>query len=287
MTKVILTIADSTRLVEPLLSGLGDRRLFFSFGKEIPELSEYEVSIWMGGAYACQLQKLGMVQTLCSPGATWLPSLDSSLTSRTIHSGVLSDLSSYGTTSLWVKPSEAKIQSVPAAAYSYSELTQLFKENDLPADVSLQWTEEILLIDYEHRFFVADGKIISGSPYKVKGKGYSELIDTSEFENAKLFAQFAVESDPDNMPPAFVIDVGLNTETGKWFVIEANRAWSSGLYGTDPAAALDVIDYACQYSEEKWQWNPDSHLINLNNQWDDLIVSPLDSLTYGFIEFAK
>lgn len=285
MSKAILTIADTTRLVEPLLEGLGDRRLFFSFGEEVPDLSFMETSIWMGGAYATQLQNIGLAQTLCSPGVQWLPSLDVALTSRTIHSGELTDLSSYGAKQLWVKPSEAKIQSLPAASYSYRELVSIFHENNLPSTVSLQWTEDILDIDFEHRFFVADGKIISGSPYKVEGKGYSRFINMTEFDNAKLFAQFVLDSDSTNMPPAFVIDVGLNLKTQKWFVIEANRAWSSGLYGTDSAAALDVIDYACQYSEEKWQWKPDSHLVNLNEGWETLLVSPIDSSTSGFFEF--
>jgi hypothetical protein len=287
MVKAILTIADTTCLIEPLLAGVGDRRLFFSFGEEIPDLSSMKTSIWMGGAYATQLQNIGLAQTLCSPGAHWLPSLDSTLTSRTIHSGELTDLESYGTKQLWVKPSEAKIKSLPAASYSYPDLVNIFKENKLPSTVSLQWTEEILDIDFEHRFFVADNKVISGSPYKVNGKGYSKTINMSQYDNAEMFAQFVLDSDSTNMPPAFVIDVGLNMKTQKWFVIEANRAWSSGLYGTNPSAALDVIDYACEYSQDKWQWNPDSHLINLNREWEELIVIPVDSSTSGFFEFIK
>jgi hypothetical protein len=259
MSNAILAVGDSTRLVTQLAHGLSGRELFFSYGREIPDLSSYDVSYWMGGLYALKLQQLGLALHLCSPGAEWLPGLEPSVTGRTVYSGLVSELQEFSG-ELFVKPAEAKIRALPAGFYTPADVARIFAAQGFTEAIQLQWTTERLSINYEHRFFVAAGKVITGSPYLVNGGGWHESIDSSRFEEAKAFAQFVLNSYPDSMPPAFVLDVGLNELTDKWFVIEANRAWSSGLYGSNPALALEVIDEACSYAGELWRWKPDSHL---------------------------
>jgi hypothetical protein len=43
----------------------------------------------------------------------------------------------------------------------------------------------------------------------------------------------------DTLPTATVVDVGF--VDGAWAVIEANAAWTSGRYTSDPAVVFDVI----------------------------------------------
>jgi hypothetical protein len=286
MTKAVLAMGDSTRLVETLSKGLNGRKLFFSYGEEIPDLTAYDTSYWMGGAYAAKLQNIGLATNLCSPGANWLPSLDADIAGRKIFSGTVSELP-HTVNRIWVKPSEAKIVDFPAGLYTYKEVENIFARNDFSDDISLQWTHDIMDINYEHRFFVADGEAVTGSPYLVDGKGYHENIDRSHMPEAALFAQEVLTYDPNNMPSAFTLDVGLNQRTGKWFVVEGNRAWSSGFYGCNPSLALDVIDSSCAYSGEQWQWKPDEHLAKLSKTFTPLRISE-DSSKDGmhFVEFG-
>jgi hypothetical protein len=283
--RALLTMGDSTRLVEPFLPGLTSHDLFFSYGKTVPDLSSYKtVSYWMGGAYALELKNVGLAQNLCSPGPLWLPDLPFDLVSRKIYSGVIEELKRFSG-DVWAKPSEAKVPCFPAAKYSYAELSKIFAENNLVPNLSIQWTPDILPIDFEHRFFVADNQIITGSPYKVHGIGFGKDIDFSEYLAAKEFAA-EVLTNADN-PPAFTLDVGMNTETGKWITIEGNRAWSSGIYGSNAEAAITVVDYSCSYAEDKWQWTPDFQLIESGKKWERLTVLPIAEEAIGFYKFEK
>ena len=287
MAKALLAMGDTARLVESLFTSTDPRELFFSYGDTIPDLSAYETSYWMGGRYAAKLRHIGLATSLCSPGAKWLPSLDRTIAGREVTEGTLGDLSNT-VGKLWVKPSEAKIPTIPAGLYSYEELKDLFTAGGFSSNISLQWTHEVLNINYEHRFFVAEGQVITGSPYLVDGKGYRTDIDTSRMSAAQAFAEHVLASDAKNMPPAFTLDVGLNVATNKWFVIEANRAWSSGLYGCDPTAASDVIEYACSSAiESRWQWKPDTHLTKLVDDLQALeIVNPNEE-SIGFFRYSQ
>lgn len=286
MTKnTVLAMGRSTRIVEPLSKGLTDgRRLIFSYGEQIPRLDPANLSYWFGGAYAVLLKKLGYAQHLCSPGSGWLPSLDEAVTGRHIFEGTVADLSEF-TGALWVKPSEAKVNDLPAGLYTPQHVRDVFDRNDFTEDISLQWTTSVLNINFEHRFFVADGQIIAGSPYLVDGFGYHAGIDTSRMADAAAFAADVLTLG--NVPPFFTLDVGLDMDTGAWLVIEGNRAWSSGFYGCEPAAALEVVDASCTYSDDEWQWKPDAHLVKLSaTDWTPLRFSdePIED-SLQFFEF--
>jgi hypothetical protein len=284
MTRAILTMGNQTKIIQYLIPGLGDRDLFFSFGETVPNLSLHDaVSYWMGGAYALKLQTIGLAQNLCSPGSEWLSSVDTQLLGRTIRTGELKDLES-DMGKLWVKPSESKIPSFPAGAYSAESLTAIYKANNLPENTSIQWTSSILDVDYEHRFFVIEGNIVTGSPYRVDGVLYGDAINFSYLELARSFAQEALQELGDNVPPAFTLDVGYDKKAQNWLIIEANRAWSSGFYGSKSAAALEAVEYSCQYSGRKWQWIPDAPLLLLNENYTPLRVTANDD-DYGFVKY--
>ena len=62
--------------------------------------------------------------------------------------------------------------------------------------------------------------------------------------SSRSFVASLMESCGDELPAAFVLDVGL-IEGRDWAVIEANPASSAGLYGCDPHKVLDVLAGAC------------------------------------------
>jgi hypothetical protein len=268
----VLAIAKSSRLVAPLTHGLDGRELVFSYGREIPKLDPENCSYWMGGAFAYQLQFVGHATELCSPGSNWLPSLDENVTGRKVHTGTLKDIAG-GTDRLFVKPAEAKISSLPASAYTGKEVEAVFAAEGFADGIQLQWTEGILKMNFEHRFFVLDGEVLTGSPYLVDGVGYHPGIDRSRQSDAEVFLREVLDSQPDLMPPAFVVDVAMNESTGNWVVIEANRAWSSGLYGCDPTLALLAVDASSHHESARWQWVPDAHLVENVKTWDPIVVS--------------
>jgi hypothetical protein len=275
----ILTMARSSRLVEPITKGVTDQRLIFSYGQTIPELDPQNTIYWMGGAFMLKVRRVGLAASLISPGAQWLVDIDEELSGRKIYEGTLEDYVAFGRT-CWVKPSEAKIVKFPAGLYSPEQVVKIFSEENFTHKISLQWTEAVLPLNYEHRFFIADGEVITGSPYLVNGKGYSSTIDTSKYEEAKKFANYALKAlGVNNIPPAFVMDVALNEDTNKWLIVEANRSWSSGFYGSDPKLALEVVKLGCVPSEDKWTWKPDEHLKQVDEEQEPLRVIPYAELS--------
>ncbi|MER5785019.1 ATP-grasp domain-containing protein [Streptomyces mobaraensis] len=87
----------------------------------------------------------------------------------------------------------------------------------------------------EYRLFVLDGAVRGGSRYGERGRlALGPLAPDAARFGAELLAAHA-----DTLPSAVVVDVG--TVADGWAVIEANAAWASGLYTTDPDTALDVV----------------------------------------------
>jgi hypothetical protein len=286
MNNAILTMARSSRIVEPLTKGVTNQRLFFSYGQTIPELSDFATSYWMGGAFALKLRRIGLASRLVSPGATWLPELPVSLTGRTIHEGDLEAFLAYDAPA-WVKPSEAKIVSIPAGIYSSAQIQEKFHDANFTHAISLQWTETVMSMNHEHRFFVADSKVITGSPYLVDGEGYHPGISYARYEEAKTFAQHVL--DEVETPPAFTLDVAFDEHTQKWVVIEGNRAWSSGFYGADPVAALETVRLSCNAEDDVWLWEPDEHILQLETEQLALSVISVEDIEnqVDVFEFSK
>jgi len=282
--EAILTMAKSVNLVSPLLSGIKDERFFFSYGEEIVDVSSFDTSYWMAGAFAVKLREAGLAQNLCSPGSEWLSELPIELTGRTISEGNLDALESVSG-EVWLKPSEAKIADLPAGKYVYSQVRDVFAKNDFSNNISLQWTHDIIRMNYEHRFFVLDGEILTGSPYLVDGMGYHKGIDTSKQHDAKEFAQFVLDNI--DTPIAFTLDVAFDMDKERWLVIEGNRAWSSGLYGCDPQLALQSIKASCHSDDPLWAWKPDRHIEDISKTYTPLVVSKLEMLDQltGCLEF--
>ena len=69
------------------------------------------------------------------------------------------------------------------------------------------------------------------------------LTDVPESVEAASFCEAVLAHPTIKYPHAFVLDVGETCDRG-WSVIEANAAFSSGIYGNNPFKALEVIRQA-------------------------------------------
>jgi hypothetical protein len=259
--KALIVVSDSVRFANGFIEGLNGRELFLSYGKEVIDYSQYEMtSFWMAGGFAARMQRAGLAMSIYAPGQTWLSGLDLALTGRRIETGTLDEMPVK--TILYAKPAEAKIRGFVSAKYTKQDIKNIYAAENVPSKTILQWSEDILDINHEHRFFVADGRILTGSPYYVDSVIYKEGMTSPFSEAAKKFALDVIEALKDNQPPAYTLDVGRNEETGDWLIIEANPAWSSGLYGCNPAAVIDVLDVACHATDERWLWKPSQYLMD-------------------------
>jgi hypothetical protein len=112
----------------------------------------------------------------------------------------------------------------------------LFKKEDLLMALATKITDahkdKFLIISEkktilaEYRFFVIDGKVVTGSLYKIRG----QLITSDSIDKeALVFAQKMVELWSPSQ--AFVIDIALTDKGPK--IIEVNNISSAGLYKSD------------------------------------------------------
>lgn len=171
------------------------------------------------------------------PANDWLPNLSLELVQRQIQATTLSQAREMRKRAFY-KPASFKV--FKAGVYSCgSELP-----NESEADGSTQvLISEVVHWESEFRFFILDGEVLTGSVYFRDGE--SAQVDgqwpssCEEMDAARDTAVKAYNTGGE-LPRSVVIDTGHIRGAG-WAVIEANPSWGSGLYGSDPDLALDVI----------------------------------------------
>jgi hypothetical protein len=97
----------------------------------------------------------------------------------------------------------------------------------------------------EYRYFVLDGTVVAGSQYLSFGRPSWRFVGDWPPTTGMPTAGVAVVEGlcaamKGELPPAFVVDVGVIEDRG-WAVVEFNPAWSAGLLGADPRAVLPVL----------------------------------------------
>jgi hypothetical protein len=98
----------------------------------------------------------------------------------------------------------------------------------------------------EYRCFVLEGKVVASSPYLSFGRPVWRAGEKAgPSKDALATCGRVLWEMGDDLPPAFVVDVGLVEGRG-WAVVEFNPAWCSGLLGADPVPVLAVLERACQ-----------------------------------------
>lgn len=261
MKSAFVVMAETSRFASRLLPGAGQREFFLSYGFAVPDPSGYDkVSYWSAGGYSARLRRIGLAGDFTAPGQSWLSTVDPKLTGRQIVTGKLPEIPEGRL--LFAKPAEAKIDAMVAGKYTAEAIDLICAKENVPADTLFQWTEDILSINHEHRFYVCDGKVRTGSPYLIDGIVYHDEMTSPRYAEALKAAEFTVRELGDNQPAAYTLDMGLNEVSGQWIIIEANPAWSSGIYGCDPAVVIDVLDVACNTADDLWRWEPAQYLVD-------------------------
>lgn len=255
-------VAETWKYTEWFKSSVRDKDFYLSYAEFIPELEEYEnVAYWMSGGYGARLQNAGFALKLSAPGQAWLSSLDEELTKRKIATGLIDEMPN--NTPIWAKPAEAKIEAIKAGLYTKQAVEKIAIEENIPINTKFQWTDSILEVNHEHRFYVVDEEILTGSPYLIDGEVYHNTMKSRYYEDAQNFAYYALNQLKENRPKTFTLDIGRNEVTSEWLVIEANPTWSSGIYGANPKLVLDALSLASNEDNEEWLWRPAEYLTNL------------------------
>lgn len=240
---------------------IGDR------GFDLPEVKPSpETAWWMPTEHAVKLQYSGFSIPFMAPGSHWLPTVSQALTGRFIGSATVEEILSNKdiflhteTGKLWIKPAEFKHQEFFAGQYSQEGIAAF----NLPPDAVLQWTSTVLNIAEEHRFYVLDNEVVTGSEYLVDGVTYYDGAVSSRKDEALSFVVEAVQEMGLNQPPAYTLDVAFDRVSASWVVLEGNPAFSSAIYGSNPKKVVDVLLRCCNpgQNDTKWLWEPDSYLM--------------------------
>jgi hypothetical protein len=102
----------------------------------------------------------------------------------------------------------------------------------------VEWSVEL-------RYFVLNGKAVAGSAYIAHGRAVWNGKDGPVPTAGLPVVEGVCEALVDELPPAFVIDVGRIDDRG-WAVVEFNPVWSAGLLGADSRAVLPALLRATQ-----------------------------------------
>ena len=255
----LLVMGRSIELLKQFEPLVGDKdwELWFSYGEEIPSL-EPDHLFFGAGRFALALKRLQPERHFSSPGASWLPNLPAELLGRKVYEETFEDALEVMPEKLWFKFSELKHDLVPAEAYERCELKTILEAQPELKAVSCQWTTDLLTLNFEHRFFVVDGELLTGSPYHVDGKvTFAEGSAWRRFEEAELFAREVARELRTLAPDAYTLDVAFDVLRERWLIVEGNRAWFSGFYGSDPFKALEAVK-ASLAGDDQWEWVPDA-----------------------------
>jgi hypothetical protein len=205
----------------------------------VPEhLKGQEVSIYAEPLFAARVEDaLGI--RFPAPPEDWLLHLPMEMVRRQIRSMTLAE--ARGLQGRWfVKPADFK--TFKAGVFADGA--------ELPGEEKVAGTEPVLVSEVVHwesefRFFMREGKALAGSVYFRNGETAEQdgkwKCASEEYKAARQLAEAAFAATREHLPEVVVIDTGLIRGKG-WAVIEANPAWGSGLYGSDPAEVLKVLE---------------------------------------------
>lgn len=275
MKNVIVTTATNW-VSEEVREGLNPDgfRVVKDYGFDIPFPAQDIHAWWLPAAHATKVFLSLPDIHFTAPGSEWLERIPLELTGRFINSLTLGDLLDWRFPGrLWMKPSEAKLDMLPAAFYDFSQLSSIANTYGLSREMNMQWTSSFIPFNWEHRFYVVGGVVITGSPYLVDGSTYNDGVSWDKYEEAMAYAQTAVDLIDDYQPHSYVLDVGLNEENGEWLVVEANPTWCSGFYGSNIEKVIEAIHESMKPCNG-WDWKPDAELIRTNTKKKKLGICP-------------
>lgn len=222
LTASARTLRDTARLRGLETVQLPDR--------EVPRgLRDRAAHLHAGPSFADAVAPVLGIAPLEAP-ADWLARLPAAFVRREIRAVPISE--AYGLRRpVFVKSPNDK--SIPALVYADGSRLPGPDAVD-PETVVL--VSDVVKFDAEYRLYVLDGQIHTGSRYAVSGR----LSPAPLCAAALAFGSELLAAAGHTLPSAIVVDIGV-TDVGQWAAIEANAAWASGCYTSDPERALDVV----------------------------------------------
>jgi hypothetical protein len=187
--------------------------------------------------------------TLLEPPLDLLARLPPALLLRRVESRRWENITAHFPGPLFLKPADPLAKVFDAGVYR--ERAQVRTPTPIAPDTPVLVAEPVEWLA-EYRCFVLEGLVVAGSPYLSFGrplhhaaaKAAPPVLPAAALDVCRrLLAPCTVE-----LPPAFVVDVGLIEDRG-WAVVEFNPAWCSGLLSADPDPVLDVLRRACRTRE--------------------------------------
>lgn len=140
----------------------------------------------------------------------------------------------------FVKPADPLDKWFDAGVYSDARdiRTRGADRPDAPVLLSevVEWSVEL-------RYFVLHGRAVAGSPYLSYGRPawrYHANLPSPVPVAGLAVVEGVCAALADELPPAFVVDVGRIDERG-WAVVEFNPIWSAGLLNADARAVLPAL----------------------------------------------
>jgi hypothetical protein len=175
---------------------------------------------------------------LLEPPFDWLAGLPDEFLLRRVEALRLGDLARVAFPA-FLKPADDKC--FPARVYTSPDGPGL----DLLPEATPILVSEPVTFDLEVRTFVVSRELATFSIYARSGElaqaaDGSWPLSPSESAAALSCLEALLADDRVRLPPAIVVDIGRVPGRG-WAVVEANPAFSSGLYGCDPKDALRTI----------------------------------------------
>lgn len=229
--------------------------VWFSYGENIPNVLESaDFLFWGAGKYAASIKQTLPNTHFQSPGAYWLSTVPTEYLQRVIHTTTFTKALEDLPAEVWLKLAEMKHEALPAKQYTKTELQTIYSTYPELGTCIVQWTETVLNLNYEHRFFILNDKPVTGSPYLIDNIVYNKNMSWEKYAEAQDFAATVTETMAGKSPDSYVLDVALN-DNSTWVVVEANRTWSSGLYGSEVKEVMKSLHVSMQPSN--FEWKPD------------------------------
>lgn len=226
--------------------------------------------IWAPGAWAMRLAASGVELDLASPGAGFLAELAGAhpdlVGGRRIVAGPVGIVGRAWRTEVFAKPSEAKLEHLPARRYpSGGCLRSVVRCAGYPEDLHVTLSAPADFVR-EFRCFTAHGQVAAASFYwdKVTGQAWDAFAGPQDpglppAAAAARFAQQVLDRLGPDQPPGFVLDVGQDRH-GSFCVVEANASWSSAPYHAPMPGVLSSV-LASQGEpvrlNPRWRFTPD------------------------------
>lgn len=234
-------------------------------GFDIDPATAKDTYWWAPGAWVASAHKAGVQLPLLSCGADWLPGLSDKYRGRRVQNKILSDIFPGKAQATFAKLPEVKLDAVPAQVYpADTYLRDTLSQYNLPAETVWQLQDPVDFMA-EARYWVANGEVTTGSWYRIAdtiwgGEHWDEDANTVHKDGLARMRKLAEEVARNvDAPPGYVLDIGM-APGGKYMVVEANAAWSSGPYDGDPAGIFEAIkaahDFEGKYPQWAWKHSP-------------------------------